>query len=154
MVTIRPATIDDRDALFPLARDMATSFVVTSDGFASSFASIISSHTMCLGLAIHLETIAGYVLGSFHPCFYASGNVAWVEEIMVKEESRKRGVGRLLMFYFEDWAAGADCRLVSLATRRAADFYLALGYKESATYFKKELEAEQDGAANAAKRRG
>jgi GNAT superfamily N-acetyltransferase len=139
MYSIRAAAIDDRDAIFPLARDMATSYPVSENGFASSFASILSSQMMCLGVATHSNTIVGYVLGGFHPCFYASGPIAWVEEIMVKPEFRKKGIGRLLMGYFEEWAITADCRLVSLATRRAADFYLALNYKESAAYFKKEI---------------
>ena len=32
-----------------------------------------------------------------------------------------------------------DCALVALATRRAAPFYRALGYEESAVYFRKIL---------------
>jgi hypothetical protein len=38
---------------------------------------------------------------------------------------------------FEQWAAGQGCALVALATRRAAPFYRALGYEESAIYFRK-----------------
>jgi hypothetical protein len=34
-------------------------------------------------------------------------------------------------------AADGACLLVALATRRAAPFYRALGYEESATYFRK-----------------
>jgi len=131
--------MDDGAELFPLARDLATSFTVSENGFASSFASILATRTMCLGLATDSKSIIGYVLGGCHPCFYASGHVAWIEEIMVSPDFRKMGVGRLLMNYFEAWAAAADCRLVSLATRRADAFYLALGYKESATYFKKHI---------------
>ena len=37
-------------------------------------------------------------------------------------------------------AAGQDCILIALATRRAAPFYRALGYAESAVYFRKVLE--------------
>ncbi len=38
---------------------------------------------------------------------------------------------------FEQWAAARGCALVALATRRAAAFYRALGYQESAAYFRK-----------------
>jgi ribosomal protein S18 acetylase RimI-like enzyme len=41
---------------------------------------------------------------------------------------------------FERWAAEQGCALVALATRRAAPFYRALGYEDSATYFRKVLE--------------
>ena len=40
---------------------------------------------------------------------------------------------------FEQWAAAEGCTLVALATRRAAPFYRALGYEESAIYFRKVL---------------
>jgi hypothetical protein len=40
---------------------------------------------------------------------------------------------------FEQWAAAQDCVLIALATRRAAPFYRALGYHESAVYFRKVL---------------
>lgn len=47
------------------------------------------------------------------------------------------------MSAFERWAAAEGCALVALATRRAAPFYRAIGYEESAVYFRKLL----DGAA-------
>ena len=43
------------------------------------------------------------------------------------------------MTAFEQHAAGRGCQLVALATRRAAAFYRALGYQESAVYFRKVL---------------
>jgi hypothetical protein len=43
------------------------------------------------------------------------------------------------MTAFEQHAMGQGCHLVALATRRAAVFYQALGYQESAVYFRKVL---------------
>jgi hypothetical protein len=40
---------------------------------------------------------------------------------------------------FEKWAQARDSKLVGLATRRAAPFYIALGYEESAIFFRKVL---------------
>ena len=40
---------------------------------------------------------------------------------------------------FERWATAQGCALVALATRRAAPFYRALGYEESAAYSRKVL---------------
>lgn len=68
--------------------------------------------------------------------------MGWVEEVLVRGEHRGRGVGRALMGAFERWAAGRGCVLVALATRRAAPFYRALGYQESATYLRKVLGEE------------
>lgn len=47
-----------------------------------------------------------------------------------------------LMSAFERWAAAHGCALAALATRRAAPFYLAIGYQESATYLRKVLGKE------------
>ena len=55
----------------------------------------------------------------------------------MRDAERGGGVGRALMDAFESWAAGRDCALVAFATRRAAPFYRALGYEESAVYFRK-----------------
>lgn len=65
--------------------------------------------------------------------------MVWVEELMVREDHRGQGVGRALMQAAEDWAAAHGATLVALATRRAAVFYEALGYRPSATYFSKLL---------------
>ncbi len=58
---------------------------------------------------------------------------------MVAERSRRLGVGRALMASFEEWAKGRGAVLVGLATRRAAPFYDALGYEQSATFFRRIL---------------
>ena len=55
---------------------------------------------------------------------------------MVTEPWRRQNVGQHLMRTFELWAKTRGCRLVALATRRAAPFYQALGYEDSATYFR------------------
>ena len=59
--------------------------------------------------------------------------------IRITMQSRRVGIGRSLMTSFEDWPAGRGAKLVALATRRAAGFYRAVGYAESATYFRKPL---------------
>ena len=56
---------------------------------------------------------------------------------MVRADHRGAGVGRALMAAAEDWARERGAAYVALATRRAADFYPALDFEESATYFKK-----------------
>src|SRR5207245_2493223 len=81
----------------------------------------------------------GYLLGFEHLTFYANGRVGWVEEVLVRGDHRGQGAGRALMSAVEEWARGRDCALVALATRRAAPFYRALGYQDSATYLRKIL---------------
>jgi GNAT superfamily N-acetyltransferase len=139
MTTIRRADSKDCEAMFSLAKAFATSFVVERRAFDSSFAALLLAPNAFLAVAVRAEHVIGYLLGFDHHTLYANGRVAWVEEIMVREEMRRRGIGRQLMGSFEAWARERRAKLVGLATRRAAPFYRSMGYEESATYFRKLL---------------
>jgi GNAT superfamily N-acetyltransferase len=141
-ITIRPAHDTDAEAVLALAKPFATSFVLDEQAFHRSFSALLASPQAHLAVAETDQQLVGYVLGFDHDTFYANGRVAWVEELMVSEQFRRQGLGQLLMRAFEAWAVARRCQLVALATRRAAAFYQALGYEESATYFRKLLESE------------
>jgi GNAT superfamily N-acetyltransferase len=138
-VRVRRALAGDADPVFALAADFVTSFRPERAAFTASFAELLADPAVWLGVAEGVGGVEGYCLGFDHPTFYANGRVAWVEEITVRADLRRQGVGAKLMAGFEDWARGRGAKLVALATRRAAPFYLALGYEESAAYFRKLL---------------
>ena len=129
----------DTAAILTLAQAFVTSFAVEQAAFQQAFEVLLTDSHARLIVAEHDGQVIGYLLGFVHATFYANGPVAWVEEIMVSEPSRRQGVGRLLMQDFERWAAERHAKLVALATRRATLFYQALGYEESATYLGKLL---------------
>ncbi len=139
MITIREAVGDDVEAVWPLARDLATSYEVDPDAYATIFSGLVAEPSVVLLVATDDGAVVGYLLGQRHVTFHAGGPVVWVEEVMVDDERRGTGVGRALMEAAEDRARTSGAAYVALATRRAADFYAALGYRESATYFKKAL---------------
>lgn len=141
IATIRPATDHDGDAILVLATAFATSFQVEPGAFRRAFDALLAAPDAAVLVAQEgpRGRVIGYVLGFVHPTFYANGPVAWVEEITVEASLRRSGVGRALMDAFEAWARARDARLVALATRRAAAFYAALGYEESAIYHRKLL---------------
>lgn len=87
--------------------------------------------------------IVGYLLAFTHQTFLANGPVTWIEEVMVAEEVRRRGIGHNLMVAAENWSASKGAAYVAVATRRASDFYLALGYTGSAAYFRKLVRARE-----------
>lgn len=138
-VIIRTARDTDAEAVLTLAKSFATSFIVDDQAFSRAFAGLLTSPDAHAAVAEVDRQLVGYVLGFDHHAFFANGRVAWVEEIMVGERWRRQGIGQLLMQEFERWAAARGNRLVGLATRRAAPFYKALGYEESAVYFRKLL---------------
>ena len=139
MITVRPAVVDDVDAVWPLARDLATSYVVDRDTYATIFPGLVAEPSVLLLVATEDGAVVGYLLGQRHVTFHAGGPVLWVEEVMVDPDRRCNGVGRALLEAAEDLARTSRAAYVALATRRAADFYAALGYEESAAYVKKAL---------------
>ena len=134
---IRRAEADDIDGVADLAAELAMSFEFSAEQFRVSYLALLATDGACLLLAVDGSESAGYLLGFRHLTFYANGPVAWVEEVVIRGQDRRQGIGRALMDTFEKWAAAEGCALVALATRRAAPFYRALDYEESATYYRK-----------------
>jgi GNAT superfamily N-acetyltransferase len=81
--------------------------------------------------------LVGYISGYCHVTFYAAGKAAWVDEVLVRSDCRRQGIGRLLMQAFESWAAQQGCLLVSLATAGSRAFYERMDYTSKAGYYKK-----------------
>jgi len=147
---IRRATAEDAENVAHLAKELAQSFTFDTDKFRAHFPVLLAktaSDDACLLIAVDDggEQL-GYLLGFQHVSFFANGPVAQVEEILVRGSHQGQGIGRALMAEFERWAAVLGCTVVALATRRAAPFYHALGYEESATYFRKVLAGLRDPA--------
>ena len=138
-IIIRPARLEDSDRLFALVLQFATSFTPERSSFELCLKELFQDQNAWIGIAEYQSEVIGYGLGFDHFAFYANGRVAWVEELMVKAEMRRHQVRKRLMETFEQWARARGSKLVGLATRRAAPFYSALGYEESATFFRKLL---------------
>ena len=136
---IRRAGAGDAGAVATLAAELAMSFEFSAERFRENYPSLLTEDGACLLLAVTGHETVGYLLGFRHLTFYANGPVGWVEEIVVRHQDQGQGIGRMLMNAFEQWATAQGCTLIALATRRAAPFYHALGYEESATYFRKVL---------------
>jgi len=136
---IRPAAAADAGAVAGLAGELAQSFTFSRASFDANYAALLAAGHACVLVADADGDCLGYLLGFEHLTFYANGRVAWAEEVFVRGDLRGRGIGRALMTAFEDWAQRRGCVLVALATRRAAPFYRALGYQESAAYLRKLL---------------
>ena len=135
-VVVRAAAAKDREQVWPLARDLATSHEVDPDAFTAIFERLLEAPDALLLVAEAGDQVVGYLLAQQHHTFHANGPVVWVEEVMVANEHRGLGIGRALMTEIEGWAHDREAAYIALATRRAADFYTALGYDASATYFK------------------
>ncbi|HEX9709506.1 MAG TPA: GNAT family N-acetyltransferase [Candidatus Thermoplasmatota archaeon] len=138
-VEIRRPERADGGQLFELVRDFVTSFPADESAFARSFEVLLDDPGCDLLCAFDGAEMTGYVLAFRHPTFFANGPVAWVEELHVRPEYRRRGIAAALMRAVESRAREHGVRLVALATRRADEFYRAIGYEESATYYRRVL---------------
>jgi GNAT superfamily N-acetyltransferase len=137
-VQARLARPDDREAMWPLVRDFATSLRPVREAFDASFAvAVVDPQTLVL--VAETDRLVGYLVAHRHLTFFANGPVAWVDEVMVDATTRRYGVGRTLMAAAEDWGRSVGAAYLALSSRRAGDFYLALGYDDSAVYYKKPL---------------
>jgi len=146
-IQIRPALAADAPAVAGLAAALAQSFTFSRARFDLTYPALLAERDVCLLVAIGGGDHLGYLLGFRHLTFFANGPVGWVEEILVSPDQRGSGTGRALMTAFEQWAAKHGCAMVALATRRAAPFYRAIGYEESAVYHRKILRGEESGTA-------
>lgn len=114
---IRLADVHDGDAVFELANLVATTFVVNRETFEHNFAAVTAAPDARLLVADFAGRICGYLLGFEHPCFFANGPVAWLEELGVATDVRRRGIAS--------------------ATTRARRLYEAIGYNRHAAYYRK-----------------
>ena len=138
-LTIRHGRIDDATSVWPLVTEFAQSYVPNRESFEATFSRVIEDPDMLAVIAVDDRRISGYLLANCHETFFANGPVVWIEEVMVDDRLQRRGVGSALLRFAEEWADERGAAYVALATRRAPDFYTALGYEVSATFYRKQL---------------
>jgi GNAT superfamily N-acetyltransferase len=126
--------------VWPLVKEFATSSIPERGAYDSAFNELIEEKdTLLLVAESEVAGIVGYTLANHHKTLFANGSVAWVEEVMVIDSARLRGVGRALMSEVEEWAKSVPVSYICLATRRADAFYGRIGYQLSAGFFIKEI---------------
>ena len=139
-MTIRLAALNDADDVWCLVQDFAPTFQPEWEAFELTFRSLVEApQTLVLVAEERGGSVVGYLLAHCRATFLANCPVAWVEEVMVAGRARRQGVGQALMIEVESWAKSQGGAYVSLASRRAGDFYRALAYEDAATFFKKSL---------------
>lgn len=136
---IRRAVKGDAEEIFALAREFGLTFRPEREAFDVALPHLLDDPDALLLAAVIDGRVHGYMLGFVHLTLFANGPVAWVEEAMVRSGVRRQGVGRALLVEFEEWARSRRAGYVAMATRRAPEFYRALGYEESATFYRKVL---------------
>ena len=135
-MVVRPATHEDGESVFEMLGDFATSYVPERAAFDRSYATILVRHEGELLVAEDDRGVVGYILAADMPTLFANGPVTELLELYVKPSSRGDGIGRSLVGRAVRDASQRGAVEVTAPTRRARDFYLALGFESTAEYFK------------------
>ena len=138
---IRPAELADAEALFPLVRQFAMSYPTDQGAFERHFPLLLAADHADLLVAEVDRQIVGYALAFGLLTLFANGVVVELQELMVAPERRGQGFGRRLVEAVVERAEAAGAVEVTVPTRRARDFYLPLGFEETATYLKRTLQS-------------
>jgi ribosomal protein S18 acetylase RimI-like enzyme len=136
---VRPACLEDLPYIFELANQLSDSIMVSEQYLADSLEDYINNEQHLLYVLTEHDTVVGYLSGYCRNAIYAGGKVAYIDEIVVNAQNRGMQLGSTLMAEFEDLCRQRGCKLVSLATYGAKDFYEKLGYYSKASYYKKYL---------------
>jgi GNAT superfamily N-acetyltransferase len=136
---VRSAIGDDADAFFNLVQLFPTPTPASLETFSNCYRARLADPYSYIGLAEMDDLLVGYISAYSHLAFYAGGRTAWVDEIFVDQAFRRKQIGAALLKAVEHWGKESDCVLVSLATAGAGPFYSHVGYKATASYYKKYL---------------
>jgi GNAT superfamily N-acetyltransferase len=141
-LVIRPASRSDADRLFPLVEQFATSYRPDRGAFDRHYPLLLAAgHADCLVAEVG-DALVGYALAFRLLTLYANGVVVELQELMVAPERRGQGIGRRLVEAVLERAQVAGAVEVTVPTRRAREYYLRLGFEQTATYLKRVLRSE------------
>lgn len=82
--------------------------------------------------AIEVAVLDGDVIGFAHIQVWAWNHVAWVGDILIKEQLRNRGIGSELLQRIEERARKLACKVIMDAppmTHPAVNYYVKRGYR-------------------------
>ena len=135
-LAIRSARVADADPLFDLLLAFATSYQPDRTLFNRHLPQIIVSPAAELLVAERHQEVVGYALAFDLLTLFANGPVADLQELIVADKWRGQGIGRRLVEAIAGRARVRGATELTVPTRRAADFYLRLGFTDTARYFK------------------
>ncbi|HEV2350275.1 MAG TPA: GNAT family N-acetyltransferase [Terriglobia bacterium] len=130
-ISIRPAALDDAGALAALSTQLG--YPTSEDEARRRLTPILENPENVLYVA---ATPGGRVIGWLHAylCRLVESDLnAEIGGLVVDQQDRRSGAGRLLMQYAEHWARSKNCKTVNLRSNiireGAHAFYLHLGYE-------------------------
>lgn len=141
---IRPAEAADAERVFTLLTGFATSHLPQRSAFDETFPELLRQATAGTAYLLVAESgrdseVVGYALAFRFPALHTNGPIVELQELMADRASRGRGVGAALVNAVVERGQACGAVEITVPTRRARDYYLRLGFEETAVYLKLRL---------------
>lgn len=138
---IRHAVLKDGGAVFALLAQLGEQYTPDRPVFDAAFADAVeNTDDHILIVAEYGGVVVGYALATIARLFYTNGDSAQLQELVVDENSRGRGIGSLLVGEIERECLERGVRQLTVATLRSAAFYERLDYRSTAAFLKKRFD--------------
>lgn len=138
---IRHAVLEDGAAVFALLAQLGEQYTPNRPVFDRAFADAVQhADDHILIVADDGGAVVGYALATIARLFYTNGDSAQLQELVVDERSRSRGIGSLLVGEIERECLDRGVQQLTVATLRSAAFYERLDYRSTADFLKKRFD--------------
>ena len=140
---IRGCTPDDFTSVFKLFGQLWPSLELDYHALYAVYERALSSVTQHLIVGVMEDRIVGFCSLSLKNNFWKAGCIGNVDELIVDENFRGRGIGKKLISRIEEIAISKQCKQIELDSafhrKEAHHFYENLGFKSRAYLFTKPL---------------
>ncbi|MGO2659884.1 GNAT family N-acetyltransferase [Mycetocola reblochoni] len=142
-IVVRRGLQSDLEAVFGLSTQLVTGPQGPQlDDFVTVFNNVVrwrENETNVLYVAEEDEVVIGYTLMTVSRLLHTPGLTAQIQELVVDESARGRGVGSALVRTNESYAQQRGIRRITMGTARLGGFYRRLGYQVTAEFYSKQL---------------
>jgi ribosomal protein S18 acetylase RimI-like enzyme len=143
-MNIRKSTIEDFEQVYVLLPQLWPDAKLNKNKLRLSFKRALNSeHQHYLCAVDKKEVIIGFCSLSMRSSLWQQGSIAHIDEIIVDQEYRGRGIGTQLMTKAMKIADKIGCARIELESafhrKQAHDFYKRLGFENRAYLFSKNL---------------
>ncbi len=129
MVTTRAATVQDEQRVLELLSQLLEMPVANSQPCRDMFRALLASDRGIVLVAEDESAIVGVITASFNPAIRYGGSYAQIEELIVDESGRGKGVGARLAGALIEEARRRGCKEIGLySLEHTRPFYEKLGF--------------------------
>lgn len=138
---VRRARIEDGPTVFSLLAQLGEQYTPDRAVFDTAFRDAVAqSDDHILFVVDDGDHVVGYALATIARLFYTNGDSAQLQELVVDENFRARGIGSELVSAIEEECLGRGVRQLTVATLKSAAFYERLDYRSTADFLKKRFD--------------